>query len=208
MGFKVQMTEIRIRPGFLFLCAVSLLFCGIDLAICALGAVLLHELAHVFAARIFGGKLALVEFSWAGISMHAGFAGMTGYVCDALCAAAGPLANLLVGFFVAAIAAREILFMFAGANILLGIYNIIPAIGLDGGVVLGSLLKKFLPFEIAEILLTVVAALVSLGVCGLGCWLCVKAGNMTLLLCGVGLGINVWRNRPRGLFAVENKAKA
>ena len=194
------MINFEIKGGFLILASAFLLFGGCDVSLCALIAVLLHETAHIAASHLFGGQLKTVRFDFRGISMYAGFKGITGYFCDGFCAAAGPAVNLLTGIFASVFAATDLGYIFAGTNILLGLYNLIPATGLDGGVVLGSFLKELLPYETADWAMFAVSILSSLVLLGIGVWILLFAGNMTLVFCGLELGINAWKNRPGQLL--------
>ena len=155
------MTEIKVTPGFFFLCGAFLLFCGFDTAFCTLVAVVVHEFSHVAAAAYFGGRLSEISFSFFGISMKAVFSGLTSYRCDLFCALAGPLANIVLGVFVAVFSESDTGFIFAGTNLLFGAYNLIPASGLDGGTVIESVFKSCLPVCFAERLLFLVALLFS-----------------------------------------------
>ena len=190
------MIDVRVRGSFLLLAAAIVLFCGLDTAFAAFAAVLVHEGAHVLAARCFGGRLDSVTFELSGIALNARFPGLTSYVCDAVCAAAGPALNLVLGTALAfAAKGNKFLYTAAGANILLGIYNMIPADGLDGGTVAGAFFKKILPFGAAEKASAVLSLICALGVSGAGLWLWVKSGNISLFVCGIVLGWTVWKKR-------------
>lgn len=197
------MTKLEIRPGFLFLCGMGLLFCGADTALCAFIAAFCHELGHYLASLCFGGRLERLTFNWRGLEMRVSYPGITDYFCDGFCALAGPGVNLLLGFGTAFSAVSELCFTFAGTNILLGLYNLLPLTGLDGGVIADSVLKSFLGYSAAEKACRVLEISVSASLIIAGIWLGAKSGNFSLLLFAFALAFGGVKKR----FAVEKRVK-
>ena len=189
------MIDIKISSGFLFLCCAVLLFCGIDTALCSFVAVILHELSHVVCAFLFGGRLSEISFSFLGISMKTSFCGVTSYYCDGACAVAGPAANIIFGIIVALVSKSNIGFILAGTNLLFGIYNMIPVLGLDGGVFVDSVLKLIFPFCVAENIIFAVALIFSVLVTMFGVYLLTVSLNPMIAIFGVLLGIKTIKYR-------------
>lgn len=126
-------------------------FAGVVLALSV------HELAHVLAAAALGVRITeirLMPFGGSarmenpyGLPMHRLL----------LVAAAGPGINLLLGVFFAALAQWRILPASAAqqhvqANLVLGFFNLLPALPLDGGRMLYALLQRPLGQERAMLL--------------------------------------------------------
>lgn len=143
----------------------------------ALAACLLHELGHYAAIRLMGGDVRLIRLTAVGAEMN--LMGPLGYWQEGAAALAGPAVNLLL--------ARLFCFwergqLFAGLNLVLGIFNLLPVCGLDGGRALScavSLLAgpdtarrvgEWLTVAVSGVLMA--AALLLIG----------RGGNITLLL--------------------------
>jgi Zn-dependent protease len=121
---------------------------GLAFAVILYLSVLLHEASHAFAARHYGFPVTSITLHFLG--------GMTAMEGEArkpkqefLIAVVGPLTSLAVG--VAALGAREVtpdglLLMavegLAGANLIVGVLNLVPGLPLDGGRVLKSLVWR------------------------------------------------------------------
>ena len=200
------MTKIKVGYGFLFLCCAVLVFCGFDTALCTLIAVLVHEISHVAAALFFGGKLSEITLGFFGISMKVSFEGLTSYHCDMICALAGPASNIILGIAAGAAAKESFGYIFAGTNLLFGLYNLIPAAGLDGGTVTEALFKQLFPICPAERLLFVFNVLFSVLVFALGVFVFFRSYNVTLMLFGLILGLKALNTETGQRLPVENKA--
>lgn len=131
------MGRLQVCDSFVLL--LSLLFLADDqhnlwLFLAAAG---LHESGHYLALRCMGGKLIDLRLTAAGAIMRY-------RLCDSsprriMIALAGPLTNVLA----AVIAAHLGDYPFAGANMILGVFNLLPILPLDGGTVLYCLLRPF-----------------------------------------------------------------
>lgn len=93
-----------------------------------------HELAHLFAVFVcgrgyFAGTTMTVDFLCAEMS--------TGYMepkHEAICVLAGPAANLLLFFVIMLLPCPgENFWVLGGISLILGIYNLLPMVFLDGG---------------------------------------------------------------------------
>ncbi len=111
---------------------------GVVLALALIASVFLHELAHALAARSFGRSVTEIVLTvWGG---HTSFdARQLTPVVSAVTAAAGPAMNLaLWGVFTASAQFTDgllaaILASVAASNLLLGLFNLLPGIPMDGG---------------------------------------------------------------------------
>lgn len=122
---------------------------GVILAVLLFASVFLHELAHAVAARLFRRQVREIVITlWGG---HTSFdsVGMTPLV-NGVTAAAGPAMNVVIAlasFGVSASGAvngtpAAVLVWLGGANIFLAIFNSLPAIPMDGGRVLESIVWR------------------------------------------------------------------
>ena len=97
-----------------------------------------HELGHWFCLRITGCRIRALRMELSGLSIR--YAGDPGPWGQALCALAGPLAGLLYAWPAARFGSSGELS--AGVSVLLSLFNLIPALPLDGGRIALALLGK------------------------------------------------------------------
>ncbi|MEX2503169.1 MAG: M50 family metallopeptidase [Trueperaceae bacterium] len=146
---------------------------GLGAAIGLFVGVVLHELGHVLAARLFGHQAEEITLWFLG--GMARFRDLPrGPGAEALVALAGPVASFAVAFASAALIGvtetpwlRFLASYLAIANGALGIFNLLPAMPLDGGRILRSLLA--IPF--GRLRATQASVVVSRGVAiAMGVW--------------------------------------
>src|SRR2546428_10574126 len=137
----------RLYPGFT---STTYLILGLIASLLLFVSVLLHELAHSFGASRRGLPVkSITLFIFGGVSNIEREPTSPGVEFQV--AVVGPLTSLLIGVvcFLLQLPLRgtnspleEILFYLAVTNILLGVFNLIPAFPLDGGRVLRSIIWK------------------------------------------------------------------
>lgn len=131
---KFGRTEIT--PGF-FLVLAALIFFDMDkLLLHGLVAAAMHEAAHLAAAGMLGGRVGRARLSFSGAEIELdGLFGID-YLREALIYLTGPIANVFVAIaasWTADIFGFSRLFPFAGMNLVLGFFNLLPCRMLDGG---------------------------------------------------------------------------
>jgi Zn-dependent protease/predicted transcriptional regulator len=172
---------------------------GIILAVGLFISILLHELAHVAIARRSGAVVRAIT-----LMMLGGVSELSRDVRperEALMAFAGPLASFILALvsylfqrFVPLPTGIEIaLFVFAWTNLVVAIFNLLPAFPMDGGRVLRGLLVKPLGFRRATRVATTV-----------GRWMAVALGlygmftfNVLLILIAVFIYMGASAERAR-----------
>lgn len=172
---------VEVTGGF-FLLMAWLNYCDgqglLPLAVCAAA---FHELGHWWMIRMVGGKVTKLRLSAVGAEMRV--EGIMSYGREVLCALAGPAVNLVLAIGGARIGAE----VFAGLNLVFGLFNLLPLGGLDGGRALcciaGAILGPERAHRSSVILNQALSALLVLcggAVLGMG-------GNITLLVVAVWL---------------------
>lgn len=129
--FELHGHQIRISFGFFFLICIVSMFNEIDFVLKLYFALTLHELGHIAAIKICGGKISKIVFSAIGINIKAQLYGDINNSKRLFVAAAGPLANA-AAFFVFAPYNSDI----SKICIAIALYSLIPLEGFDGGDIL------------------------------------------------------------------------
>lgn len=176
-----------------FACSLSFLAAGVFLLTSARRswlllfwlAAILHELGHLAALRLLRGRVEALHFRLSGAEICYRGTGIS-YGGEVLLALAGPGMNLLWAA-VLALASRwypeDLLYRFIGCHLVLALFNLLPALPLDGGRVLQSALETRFPLEgegYARRISFAVGALLFL----LGLYVLLQKGNPTLFSAG------------------------
>ena len=177
--------RIEISGGFLLLWAILYYLDDQGVVLWAILAAVLHELGHYAAIQAFGGRIALIRLTCTGAEMVLAARrplSKAGQLCAAL---AGPAVNLIL----AALSARaavvwgETAYLFAGLNLALAIFNLLPVESLDGGQILYAVLCKRKSLEQAQKWVQIISFLVLLPIACLGFFILLRSKyNFSLLL--------------------------
>jgi len=140
---------IRVNPLFLLLAILySCLGLGREIII-ILAAVFLHEIAHTLVALMLGIKVAEIEIlPFGGQAQIEDFTGLDPGK-EIYLALAGPAVSLLLAglfYFLQPYLNVDLRF-FVNINLLLGLFNLLPALPLDGGRVFRALISPLLGFK-------------------------------------------------------------
>jgi Zn-dependent protease len=139
---------IRVNYSFVLLLGVVALWRGglpgLAVALMAAGSVLLHELGHALMARHLHVPVAGIEMHFFGGAAQ--MAGMPSRPGDEIAiAAAGPAVSFAlagVGLGLAELTGLAPLALFGVVNLLLAVFNLLPAFPSDGGRILRALLAR------------------------------------------------------------------
>lgn len=150
-------------------------------------AAILHEAGHVLAVYACGGRVRSFEPAPFGFCLR--FGGMMSYWCDAAIAAGGAAMNLCFAFLLS-VAAKYLpevqnLTLAAGVNLVIGLFNLLPALPLDGGRVLYALLAQAADDRRALLVTRAVSLLAGAAISALGVYILAKTRyNMSILAVG------------------------
>ena len=144
---------MKIKLGFFsILIVLCLLVSDLRFALCSFVAIVLHELAHVFFAKVCGVGFQRFEFGIYGARLYANN-NVFSYWKEVVISLAGPLINIISTVIVYPIYANsrsETIFLFMSASVTLGILNLLPIRSFDGGRAIYALLSMLLPIHVAE----------------------------------------------------------
>ena len=140
-----KILRVGVIPALILLLMLILQPSGIVLS--SLGAATLHELGHVLAAVMLGIPMRSLDVGAFGASLRVR-GSLIPYPKEFLLCAAGAAMNLLAAAATVAISERRGYFSetgewFAAVSLMLGILNLMPAEGFDGGRMLAVTLSSF-----------------------------------------------------------------
>ena len=178
LSFKVHPLFIIFGIYFAF---TGKVFSFLSYTLCAL----IHEAGHSFAAEIFGYKLKKVTLMPYGAIVSGDMSGMSARE-ETVVVIAGPLVNLVIGFFIFALwwvfpETYPYTELAAQANFALAAINVIPAFPLDGGRLLVCLLSKKIGRVKAVKIAKIVSYVISAGLIGLFVYSCFIKVNFSIL---------------------------
>lgn len=128
--------KIRIHPLFIIVAAVTVISTGVSVFLSSLTAVLLHELAHAYAARSRGYVADNILFLPYGAVLYN--RDNTDKLSNVIITLAGPLSNFLISLIFISLwwlipSSYPVTEDFVNANIFIGLFNLLPVWPLDGG---------------------------------------------------------------------------
>lgn len=187
MSILPEKMKLTVSPGILLLAALLFyLDDGIGMLPLAVAAAAIHELGHIAAALLFGGRIGGLALSAVGAELQFCYPSMLSYGKENAVALAGPAVNLLVGM--TALLFR--LYIPAAVSFGLGLFNLLPILPLDGGRVLFNVMAEYFGLDVAERVSAVAAGLLIGILAGFGLISVVKYANFMLLLVSAWLLIN------------------
>lgn len=136
---NVRIFGIKIRISYMFLLAVTLLLLTdrTGLMTASLLSIIIHESAHLLAIKILKIKCDSVELMYSTLRINSDI--NTDNKKSLAVILSGPMINFLLSPL--ALAENEYIKYFGISSLIVGVFNIIPAKGLDGGDALYHLLR-------------------------------------------------------------------
>lgn len=196
---------VCVRPSALLTPALFLLLTDTPILLAALlPAALLHELAHYAVLRLCGVRTARFTLTGLGASLYVPELHRLSYAAELLSAAAGPLMNLLL-WVLLSLTGREELTLFAGAQMVLGVLNLLPVRPMDGGRILWLATAYLTEPYTADRVAAAVGLAASSALLALCLWLVLTTGSGLFLLLGA-LWL-VYRSLPPEVFLPRRLAK-
>lgn len=183
--------RVRISPTAVLLVAVFALMAPTVCLAAVLLAAVCHEMGHYIALRLCGGRLEGLSVSAFGAQMRIRDRNRLSYGREALCVLAGPLVNVTLSWLMSMGGKwREEFYLFAGAQLVLGVFNLLPLTALDGGRLLwigiAWVTDPFLADKVCRVATLVL--LMALAALGIILWLRHRAGFLLLGTAGVVCG--------------------
>lgn len=192
-----ERARISVSPLTPFVLAAFVALSSPVLLAALLSAAALHELGHYAALRCFSGRLSELRISPFGVEMVIADPTKLSYGRELLVTLAGPTVNLLLAVAMGVAGARwEMAYVFAGAQLILGLFNLLPTRPLDGGRLLwlatAWLTEPFTADRVTAAVRLVTAAALTAG--GVYLWR-QNGGSPFLLLAVAGLLLSALREK-------------
>ena len=166
---------------------------------------LFHELGHYWAILALGGNIRLVRLTAVGAEMS--LSGPLGYWREGVAALAGPGVNLALALI---FCRWEWGAVFAGLNLALACFNLMPVIPLDGGRAADALLAMLFGPEWGAGIMRLLEGTAMTLLLGVGAVLWRAGGSVTLLFTALWLvivGVSVKKNRIRACHTGGKQVK-
>ena len=184
------MNKLSVRAGAgAFLLVTILFLLGDAWSIAAvLLPVAVHELGHLLAFWLLGLSLRGLRFELRGLCLE--FGGSTGALGYTAAAAAGPAAGIAFAFAVSRVGNRlgsDWLCLTAGVSLLLSLFNLLPALPLDGGTILFHLSRVVLGDKRGALLTEASGLIVGAALLGGGFYLMTNGRGAALSLAAIWL---------------------
>lgn len=150
----------------------------------------LHEGGHWLAIQAVGGEVGRMRLGIAGAEME--LRRPLSYPREALCALAGPGVSLALAWLGHMLPGGA---LFAGINLVLALFNLLPVSGLDGGRALNCVLCALCGPEAAERTAGLLDGFLVGALVAGGAILAWKGGSITLFFTAGWLFSSIWREK-------------
>ena len=169
--------RVTVSPGFLFLTALLFYLDTTGIVFKSLLACVMHELGHYGLLLLLGNGVRVFRLTvfGAGIVPEKPM----NYLQELAVAAAGPGVNLVLAGVSAKLTGGD---AFAGVNLALAVFNLVPVGDLDGGRMLRCLLSQFGSEDLSVVISECLDFCFTVIFTGAGLWISLRWGNLTLLL--------------------------
>lgn len=180
--------KIRISAGALILAAAAYYFCEIKTLTALLIPILVHELGHIAALLMLGFSLRSFKAELKGLCIT--YRGSCGAVGHAMAAAAGPMAGLIYAAAASWAGDRlqsDWLCLSAGLSLILSVFNLLPALPLDGGRIFTLLANAFLGERRGTAVSDALGFVCAAALLAAGIWLMLRGRGVALVLAATWL---------------------
>ena len=190
--------KLSVSAGAVLLAALVYYLYDLETVAAVLVPAATHELGHLAALNLLGLRVNGFRAELKGFCID--YSGYTGAMGHALAAAAGPMAGLWYAW-AASMAGNRLdsdwLCLSAGVSLLLSLFNLLPALPLDGGRILEHLAGAFLGDKQGALLTETVGAVVGAVLLAAGVLLMMHGRGIALALAAIWMLL--YQDNRRGL---------
>lgn len=178
----LKIGKIEISGGFIFAVALLLYLDEQGVFLWAILACVLHEWGHYIAVKLVGGQVTSLRLTVVGGEMVLSRRHILSYGKELLTVLAGPGVNIGMAVLVINFLNGEWALLFAGLNLAIAFFNLMPVYPLDGGRILRLLIAILWSPGVADRISTTAGFLVEGLLLWVGALLLWKTGNNFTLL--------------------------
>ena len=124
----LRLKKLEISGGCLFILALLFYFDEQWLLLRAIPACIAHECGHLAAIHLLNGEVRSIRIGITGAEIKMAGQLHFSYWGEILTAAAGPVVNLVLAYLTS-----PVFPVFGGVNLILGLFNLLPVLPMDGG---------------------------------------------------------------------------
>lgn len=204
---KIRGTQLIVHNGFMGIMALFIVAGLLSKAMIVFACILIHELAHVFIAVSYGLRVKEIELlPIGGVARIQGLSN-TSPAIETRVAFAGPLVNFALAGVVWAISWYSTWdwldnAFFVETNLALGLFNLLPALPLDGGRIYRAGLTKLVGYRQATEQAANVGRITAVCMAAAGLWsIYYGAINFTLLFLAIFLYLAATREHGMASYA-------
>ena len=179
---------MSISAGAIIMASVIYYICDNKTIIAVMGAAFFHEFGHLMAMWFLGFRVKRFRIEARGFCIdYSGYAGAVGH---AFAAAAGPAFGLLYSLAASCLGNRtgvEWLCLSSGVSFVLSMFNLLPALPLDGGRILMCLCCAFCGEQQGRVVCSAVSTVCGLMLLAFGTLLVAKGMGAAVLISAIWL---------------------
>lgn len=157
MNFKLKNCSVYVSYPFAAFVTLAIIADGSGIVFISLAAAVFHELGHLLCMRLCDCFPSNIKITLFDFSINDNMSNSRSSRKDLFIYASGCAVNFFAGTFFSLISRVYPLAYFpstaSAVNFLIGIFNILPVCGLDGGNILHTVLNNFLPEKSCIIIL-------------------------------------------------------
>ena len=135
--------KLNVSAGAIFLLSALYFFGGFSAVLSVLFAASVHELGHIAAIKAFGGKIKKLNFEASGLCLS--YCGLDSMAKEAFALIMGPAFGLALAYaasYFGNMLDSDFLYETAGVSLVFSLFNLLPALPLDGGRLLFCLIPS------------------------------------------------------------------
>ena len=188
--------RIFVSPWTAVLLALFITLTSPEILAAVMLAALCHEWGHYGVLRAVGAKIESIRITPFGAEMCLAQRPILSYGREALAIVAGPLVNLALAWILAHCGLwQEKLYIFAGAQLILCAFNLLPMRPLDGGRLLWTAFAWGIDPAAADGILRWVERVCAAAMMLLALWIWRETDSPFLLLAVAGIGKSQWNEK-------------
>ena len=201
LAVKLPPFRLRFSAGFAVLIFVAYFYDNNGILVALVPAVIIHELGHIAALFSLGSPPRALNAGLAGFSLD--YSKELSGGSEIISALAGPFVGLFFAWICAVFGARiesHYLLLCAGLGFAINVFNLLPALPLDGGRALSAALTLRISPQTTARIMQFLGGCIGLVFTVLGIYFLVNGQGMALIPAGIWLLLSQHKNFQNSAF--------